>query len=65
MNMHPHTGIVVPERAPSASSPVASDRIRALAIRAIEGAPALTAGEMRELAEAILEHNARSEAAED
>ena len=42
-------------------SPVASERIRALAVRAIEGAPALTAGEMRELAEAIIEHNERSE----
>ena len=42
-------------------SSVASERVRALAIRAIEGAPALTAGEMRELANAILEHNALSE----
>lgn len=42
-------------------SPVASDRVRSLALRAIEGAPALTAGEMRELAEAILDHNVRSE----
>ena len=42
-------------------SPVASERVRALALRAIEGAPALSAGEMRELAEAILEHNALSE----
>ena len=45
----------------SAISPVASERVRALATRAMEGAPALTAGEMRELADAILEHNALSE----
>ena len=47
--------------AASAVSPVASDRIKALASRAVEGAPALTSGEMRELADAILEHNVRSE----
>lgn len=47
--------------AASAVSPVASDRIRALASRIVGGAPALTAGEMREFADAILEHNALSE----
>ena len=48
-------------RMESPVSPVASERVRALALRAIEGAPALTAGEMRELAEAILEHTALSD----
>lgn len=47
---------------PSRRSPVASERIRMLARRIIEGAPALTVGEMRELAEAIVEHNAVSDA---
>lgn len=42
-------------------SPLASERVRALALRLIEGAPALTFGEMRELADALLEHNARSD----
>lgn len=37
-------------------SPLSSPRVRSLAQRLIEGAPALTTGEMRELAEAVLEH---------
>ena len=38
-------------------SPIETDRIRALAMRAVEGAPALTPGEVRELAGAIITHN--------
>ena len=60
MNLH-ETRASRPRRHSAAHiSPLASDRIRALANRAMEGAPALTAGEMRELAEAILEHNVLS-----
>lgn len=51
------TGRTYPSPLPS---PITSDRIKALAARAMEGAPALTAGEMRELAEAILEHQGLS-----
>ena len=40
-------------------SPIETDRIRALATRALEGAPALTPGEVRELAGAVLGHNER------
>ena len=40
-------------------SPIETDRIRALATRALEGAPALTPGEVRELAGAVLAHNDR------
>lgn len=38
-------------------SPVEIERVRVLARRAIAGAPALTLGEVRELAEAIAGHN--------
>lgn len=38
-------------------SPVVSDRVRCLATRAIEGAPVFTAGEVRELAKAVIVHN--------
>ena len=39
------------------ASPIETDRVRALATRALEGAPALTPGEVRELAAGILAHN--------
>ncbi len=45
------------------TSPLASERILGLATRALEGAPALTAGEMRELASAVLAHHSESSCA--
>lgn len=61
MTLHADTAPVGAQHDIAATlSPVASERVRALALRAIEGAPALSAGEMRELADAILEHNALS-----
>ena len=40
-------------------SPIETDRVRSLAIRVLQGAPALTPGEVRELAGAVLAHNQR------
>ncbi len=47
--------VPIPDR-----SPVETDRVRALAARALQGAPALTRGEVRELAKAVVEHQAFS-----